>query len=64
MLDQSLEHISEKLINAESTELPKELEDSIIFMGLNQKTVEEHKGVVLIGRDTRISSKPLCDITM
>jgi phosphoacetylglucosamine mutase len=64
MLDQSLEHISEKIVNVESTQLPKELEESLIFMGLNEKTIEENKGTVLIGRDTRISSKPLSDITM
>ena len=64
MLDQSLEHISEKLINADGSELEKILKEVIVDMGISKSISENNKGIVLIGRDTRISSESLSKIVM
>lgn len=64
MLDQSLEKVSEKLVNADAAELPKALREAIGLMGLSEEQVKKSKGKVLIGRDTRESSKSLAEITM
>ena len=53
-----------ELISNAHSELEKILKEVILNMGISKSIRETNKGIVLIGRDTRISSESLSKIVM
>ena len=64
MMEQALEPVSENLINAQEHEMPVKFKQVLDVIGLSMKDAAEQKGTVLIGQDTRASSKPLAKAVM
>jgi len=64
MMEQAYEPLSEKLINAENSELSHKFSEIITTLGISFEKATTAKCLILIGKDTRTSSPTLADAVM